>query len=76
MLSVFLCSLYRIVFDLINIMQGPIIFFVFVCRRAVLARVCEVLCGVSFAKETFPAYYLNAETDAANNETTMKHSVI
>ncbi|XP_050719562.1 G-protein coupled receptor Mth2-like [Eriocheir sinensis] len=65
-----------IVFDLINIMQGPIIFFVFVCRRAVLVRVCEVLCGVRVAKETFPGHYLNAETDTVNNETTIKHSVI
>lgn len=63
-------------FDLINIMQGPIIFFVFVCRRAVLARLCEMFCGVRVAKETFPGHYLNAETDAANNETTIKHSVI
>lgn len=65
-----------LVFDLINIMQGLIIFIVFVCRRAVLIRVCEVLCGVSYAKEKFPAHYLSTEADAANNETTMKHSVI
>ena len=66
----------RLVFDLINIMQGLIIFLVFVCRRAVLIRVCEVLCGVTFAKKKFPGHYLNTEADVANNETTMKHSVI
>lgn len=75
-MTYFLCSLYRIVFDLINIMQGPLIFFVFVCRRAVLVRVCEVVCGAKVAKEKFPAHTLNAETDAAANETTIKHSVI
>lgn len=65
-----------LVFDIINIMQGLIIFLVFVCRPAVLVRVCEVLCGVSFAKRWFKAHYLNAEADATNNETTVKHSVI
>ena len=66
----------RLVFDIINILQGLIIFLVFVCRPAVLVRVCEVLCGVSFAKRWFKAHYHNAEADATNNETTVKHSVI
>lgn len=61
-------------FDLINIMQGVIIFVVFVCRRAVLIRLCEVLCGMNYAKEKFPKYYQNADVDLPNNE--IKHSVI
>ncbi|XP_042878741.1 probable G-protein coupled receptor Mth-like 3 isoform X1 [Penaeus japonicus] len=63
-----------LVFDLINIMQGVIIFIVFVCRRAVLMRVCEVVCGKAFAMRRFPAYYENAEEDPGNHE--MKHTVI
>ncbi|XP_071520712.1 G-protein coupled receptor Mth2-like isoform X2 [Panulirus ornatus] len=63
-----------LVFDLINIMQGVIIFVVFVCRRAVLIRLCEVLCGMDYAKEKFPKYYQNADVDLPNNE--IKHSVI
>ncbi|XP_042229119.1 G-protein coupled receptor Mth2-like isoform X2 [Homarus americanus] len=63
-----------LVFDLINIMQGLIIFLVFVCRRAVLVRLCEVLCGVSYAKTKFPTHYQNTEVDLTNNE--IKHSVI
>lgn len=61
-------------FDLINIMQGVIIFIVFVCRRAVLMRVCEVVCGKAFAMRRFPAYYENVEEDPGNHE--MKHTVI
>lgn len=67
-------SLNRLVFDLINIMQGLIIFLVFVCRRAVLIRVCEVLCGQRYAKSKFPSHYQNADTDLPNNE--IKHSVV
>ncbi|KAK8747615.1 hypothetical protein OTU49_016496 [Cherax quadricarinatus] len=63
-----------LVFDMINIMQGLIIFVVFVCRRAVLIRVCEVVCGVSYSKQKFPSYYLNTDADLPNNE--IKHSVI
>lgn len=63
-----------LVFDLINIMQGLIIFAVFVCRRAVLIRVCEVLCGLSYSRATFPSYYENAESDLATNDA--KHTVI
>lgn len=62
-----------LVFDLINIMQGMIIFIVFVCRRAVLVRVCEVLCGKSYALKKFPGYYQDNDADVANE---IKHSVI
>lgn len=67
-------SFYRLVFDLINILQGVIIFVVFVCRRAVLIRVCEVTCGQAYAKKKFPSYYNNTDIDLPNNE--IKHSVV
>ncbi|XP_045625294.2 G-protein coupled receptor Mth2 isoform X1 [Procambarus clarkii] len=63
-----------LVFDMINIMQGLIIFLVFVCRRAVLIRVSEVFCGVSYTKKKFPSYYQNTDADLPSNE--IKHSVI
>ncbi|KAK7080824.1 hypothetical protein SK128_000239 [Halocaridina rubra] len=63
-----------LVFDLINIMQGMIIFIVFVCRRAVLVRLCEVLCGKTYSLKKFPDYYQNTDADIPNNE--VKHSVI
>ncbi|XP_064094470.1 G-protein coupled receptor Mth2-like [Macrobrachium nipponense] len=61
------------VFDLINIMQGVIIFIVFVCRRAVLLRLCEVVFGKKYAQKKFPSYYQNSDADVPNE---IKHSVI
>ncbi|XP_066943763.1 G-protein coupled receptor Mth2-like [Macrobrachium rosenbergii] len=62
-----------LVFDLINIMQGLIIFTVFVCRRAVLMRLCEVVIGQEYAQKKFPSYYQNSDADVPNE---IKHSVI
>ncbi|XP_076056660.1 putative G-protein coupled receptor Mth-like 10 [Oratosquilla oratoria] len=63
-----------LVFDLINIMQSVLIFFVFVCRKSVLARLCGRLCGAEFAKKHFKEAWQPEDNDQLSVE--IKHSVI
>ena len=59
---------------MINILQGIVIFIVFVCRTSVLARILQVLCGEKFSKRCFPKYFQEQEADAVTSE--FKHTVI
>ena len=58
----------RLIFDIFNGLQGVVIFFVFVWRPYVLARIISLLFGENYAKNKFPRVYHPQATFYEGNE--------